>query len=201
MRIYITRHGETQWNMEGRMQGWMNSDLTEKGIENAKRLGESLKDVNFGCIYSSPLGRAFDTAKHIRGNKKTEIVLEDNLKEMGFGLWEGMEHSKIEELYSEERFNFWNKPHLYKPIDGESFQELFNRVGEIFNSIIMENSYENILIVSHAVVIKAIYAIVKKIPLEDFWSHPFMYDTCLTLLETSEDGIKVVLEGDTSHLD
>lgn len=201
MRIYITRHGETQWNMEGRMQGWMNSDLTEKGIENAKRLGESLKDVNFGCIYSSPLGRAFDTAKHIRENKKTEIVLEDNLKEMGFGLWEGMEHSKIEELYSEERFNFWNKPHLYKPIDGESFQELFNRVGEIFNSIIMENSYENILIVSHAVVIKAIYAIVKKIPLEDFWSPPFMYDTCLTLLETSEDGIKVVLEGDTSHLD
>ena len=57
MKIYITRHGETKWNIQGRMQGWKNSDLTEKGIENAKKLGKSLKEINFDCIYSSPSGR------------------------------------------------------------------------------------------------------------------------------------------------
>ncbi|MGE5678709.1 MAG: phosphoglycerate mutase family protein, partial [Pseudomonadota bacterium] len=45
MKLYITRHGETEWNLEGRMQGWQNSDLTEKGVENAKRLGKRLKDI------------------------------------------------------------------------------------------------------------------------------------------------------------
>lgn len=201
MKIFITRHGETQWNREGRMQGWMNSDLTEKGIENARHLGESLKNISFDCIYCSPLGRAVDTAKYIRGNKETSITIKESLKEMGFGLWEGMEHSKIEELYPEQRFNFWNKPHLYKPVGGESFEELLNRAGSVLEDIIAQNTYENVLIVSHAVVIKAIYAIVKNYSLEDFWNPPFMHDTCLTLLEKSDNGIRVILEAETSHLD
>ena len=129
MRIYITRHGETQWNKKGLMQGWKNSDLTEKGIENAKRLGESLKDINFDVIYTSPLGRANETAKCINGNKDTKIVLVESLKEMGFGIWEGMENSKLKELYSEQYNNFWERPHLYKPHEnGESFEELLLRV-------------------------------------------------------------------------
>ena len=112
MKIYITRHGATQWNKEGRMQGWQDSNLTEIGVDNAKKLGESLQHIDFDYIYCSPLGRAFDTAKYIRGNKKTEIIKIEDLKEMGFGIWEGMDHEKVKELYPSQQFNFWNKPHL-----------------------------------------------------------------------------------------
>lgn len=201
MKIYITRHGETKWNIQGRMQGWKNSDLTEKGIENAKRLGISLKKINFDCIYSSPLGRAIETANYIKGDKDTQIIIKDSLKEMGFGLWEGMEHSKVEELYPEQRFNFWNKPHLYRAVDGESFEELLFRARQILNEIINNTSCENILVVSHAGFIKAIYAILKNYSLEEFWNPPFMTDTCLTILEVENNKISIILEADISHLD
>lgn len=201
MKIYITRHGETEWNKVGRMQGWKNSNLSEKGIENAKKLGESLNHIDFDCIYCSPLGRAIDTAKCIRGNKSTEIITKESLKEMGFGLWEGMEHTKVEELYAAQQFNLWNKPHLYEPVQGESFEELLCRTREVLNEIINNNEHENILIVSHAILIKAIYAIIKNYSLEDFWNPPFMHDTCLTVLEIQDHEISIVLEADVSHLD
>ncbi|MCB2288931.1 histidine phosphatase family protein [Clostridium sp. CS001] len=200
MKIYITRHGETEWNKAGRMQGWKNSDLSEKGIENAKKLGESLNHVDFDCIYCSPLGRTIETAKCIRGNKNTEIITKEALKEMGFGLWEGMEHTKVKELYAAQHFNLWNKPNLYEPVQGESFEELLCRTREVLNEI-MNSKHENILIVSHAILIKAIYAIIKNYSLEDFWNPPFMHDTCLTVLEIKNNEVSIILEADVSHLD
>lgn len=201
MKIYITRHGATKWNSENRMQGWQDSDLTEKGIENAKKLGESLYDIDFDYIYCSPLGRAFDTAKYIRGNKNTEIIKIEDLKEMGFGIWEGMDHEKVKELYPTQQFNFWNKPHLYEPEEGESFDELIQRVKKALYDIIDNSTGENILIVTHTAVIKAIYSIIKNYSIEDFWSKPFMYDTCLTVLEVGNKKIEIILEADISHLD
>jgi probable phosphoglycerate mutase len=200
LKIYITRHGETKWNKEGRMQGWKDSNLTEKGIQNAKKLGESLKHIDFDCIYCSPLGRAVDTAKYIIGNKDIKIVIEDSLKEMGFGEWEGMEHKKVKELYTEQQFNLWNNPHLYKPVGGENFDELINRVKKVLNGIIDNTTCENVLIVSHAVTIKAIYSIIKEYSLKEFWNPPFMYDTCLTILEVENKKIQIILEADVSHL-
>ncbi|QIB27248.1 histidine phosphatase family protein [Caloranaerobacter azorensis] len=92
MKIYITRHGETEWNKLGKMQGWKDSNLTIKGIEDAKKLGKSLAHIEFDKIYCSPLRRAIDTANYIKGDKNTEIIITESLKEMGFGSWEGMEY-------------------------------------------------------------------------------------------------------------
>lgn len=201
MKVYLTRHGATQWNKEGRMQGWQDSNLTQKGVDNAKKLGESLYDIDFDYIYCSPLGRALDTAKYIRGDKNTQIIIIESLKEMGFGKWEGMDYENIKELYEKQQFNFWNKPHLYEPVEGESFDELIHRVKKAFYDIINNTSGENILIVTHTAVIKAIYSIIKNYSLENFWCKPFMYDTCLTVLEVGDKKIEIILEADISHLD
>ncbi len=202
MRIYITRHGETQWNKEGKMQGWMNSDLSDKGMECAKKTGEFLKNIDFDCIYSSPLGRAYDTALHIRGEKDTPIIEKEYLKEMGFGIWEGMERFKVDEIYADESFLFWNQPHLYTPVkDGEGYTELLKRAEEGFKDILASSvGYENILIVAHAAILKAIFLNLKKLPLEDFWKPPFLHNNCLSILEVTQDGIEFILEGDVSHL-
>lgn len=200
MKIYITRHGETQWNTQKRMQGWNNSDLTEKGIEGALKLQERLKDVDFQCIYTSPLKRALDTTKIIRGDKDTEIVLVDELKEMGLGRWEGLEHSKIEELYGEEYFNYWNKPHLYKNSSGESFYDVFKRVKLVLDMIIEKHKEGNALIVSHGVVAKAINTIASGESLENLWKPPFVGNTSLTIIEVKEGKKKIILESDSSHL-
>lgn len=200
LKLYITRHGQTKWNTERRMQGWNNSDLTELGIENAKKLGESLKSINFGVIYTSPLGRTMDTAKYIRGDKNTPIIEKVDFREMGFGTWEGMTHTELEQLYPTEYDNFWNTPHLFKAMDGESYEDLFKRVEKGLNEIISNTNHDNILLVTHTAVIKAIFSIVNKISLESFWEPPYIKDTCLTILEITDGKMKIILEADVSHL-
>ncbi|MBU3204828.1 histidine phosphatase family protein [Clostridium algidicarnis] len=200
MNIYIARHGETKWNIEGRMQGFKNSDLTQRGINDARSLGESLKDIDFDCIYSSPLGRALDTAKYIRQDDNIKIILDDSLKELNLGLWEGMTHEEIKEKYPLQYNNFREHPESFESQGGESFLELIKRVEKGLNNIIKDENHENILIVTHTCVIKAISIIVKGNDVKDFWNLPFINNTSLTILEVINKEIKVLLEADVSHL-
>ena len=200
VNIYIARHGETKWNIEGRMQGFKNSDLTQRGISDARSLGESLKDIDFDCIYSSPLGRALDTAKYIRQDDNTKIILDDSLKELNLGLWEGMTHEEIKEKYPIQYNNFREHPESFESQGGESFLELIKRVEKGLNNIIKDENHENILIVTHTCVIKAISIIIKGNDVKDFWNLPFINNTSLTILEVINKEIKVLLEADVSHL-
>lgn len=200
MRIYITRHGETQWNAEGRMQGWLNSNLSEKGVANAQKLGEHLKHIDFDYVCCSPLGRAKETASHVMGDKTTQIVYNEAFKEMGFGIWEGMMHDDVKEQYPEQQHNFWNAPHLFEAISGESYELFIDRIRNGFENLIADKECKNILLVTHAAVIKAIFAIIEKRSLADFWAPPFTYDTCLSILEIENEEIRVLMEPDISHL-
>ncbi len=198
MKLYIVRHGETEWNRAKKLQGWQNSNLTEKGIKGAKLLSKRLEDVKFDFVYSSPQTRAVETANHIRKDGEKLVILDD-IKEMGFGKWEGVEKEKLEQLHGEEYYNFWNRPHLYKSSGGETFEELQNRVARGIERII-ENGGENVLLVSHGVVIKTIQAMVKKHSLEEFWTPPFLDNASLTLLELKDDKLNIIIDADTSHL-
>lgn len=198
MKLYIVRHGETEWNRAKKLQGWQNSNLTEKGIKGAKLLSKRLENVKFDFIYSSPQTRAVETANHIRKDGEKLVILDD-IKEMGFGKWEGVEKEKLEQLHGEEYYNFWNRPHLYKSSGGETFEELQNRVARGIERII-ENGGENVLLVSHGVVIKTIQAMVKKHSLEEFWTPPFLDNASLTLLELKDDKLNIIIDADTSHL-
>ena len=89
LKLYITRHGRTEWNTIGRLQGWLDSPLTEEGIKRAERLSKRLENIDFDSIYSSSQKRALDTA-HILNKKNIEIQILDELKELSLGKWEGM---------------------------------------------------------------------------------------------------------------
>ncbi len=199
MLIYMTRHGETEWNKAGRMQGWKNSNLTEKGIRNARKLGEKLMDIQFDKIYCSPAGRARETAEHILCGRKIDLEIKEDLKEMGFGVWEGMEFEVVREKYADQHHKLWKSPHHYEPVEGETFGEVFTRVRQVLKEIV-EDGKETVLIVTHAAILKTIYAIVKGYSLEHFWSEPFMYDTNLSILEYKDGAFSFILEADTSHL-
>lgn len=199
-KIYIARHGETEWNQQGRMQGWKDSALTPKGTENAQRLGAYLRDTAFDCVICSPLGRAVQTAKHITADRDLLTVYNSAFKEMGFGQWEGMYHASIKELYPAQQNNYWNAPHLYEAIDGESYETFIQRVKEGLDSLVQGHKKGNLLLVTHAAVIKAIFNIVYQRPLSSFWNPPFTYDTCLSILEVRAGVITVQQEPDIPHL-
>lgn len=199
MKLYITRHGTTEWNMIKRLQGWNDSKLTEEGVKRALSLGKRLNEVDFDVIYSSPQKRALDTAKLIRGNKDTKIITHEGLMELGFGIWEGMEINAIEKEYSETYSIYINNPELYVPLDGESLIDLFKRVGDFLDEI-LEASLENVLVVTHGVTIKAMLTIIKGLTLLEFSNIPVFTGTALNICEVRDNGIELILEGDTSHI-
>ncbi|WP_053365728.1 histidine phosphatase family protein [Bacillus sp. FJAT-27245] len=199
LTLYITRHSETIWNTQKRMQGWGDSELTENGVKNAVSLGSRLKDIKFDAIYSSPSGRTVSTAELVKGERKIPIILDDNLKEINIGEWEGQTFSAIQVKYPNEFHSFWNTPHLYSSLNGESFDELRNRVLNFINSIQDKYSEGNILIVTHSVVIKTLLALFKDYSLEKLWEPPFIQDTSLSIVEFNGKERNIVLEGDLSH--
>ncbi len=88
MKIYVARHGETDWNKEMRAQGSKDIALNENGIKQAEALREEIKDLDFEICYASPLKRASETAK-IVVNGRCEIIYDDRLRERSFGEFEG----------------------------------------------------------------------------------------------------------------
>jgi broad specificity phosphatase PhoE len=199
LRLYITRHGETEWNVLKRMQGWKDSKLTPKGIENAVALGERLKDVELKSIYSSSSHRTIHTAELIRGNRDITIIPDKNLREINLGEWEGKTLTELEILDNERYKAFWEAPHLYESKAGESFIQVRDRIQEVLNKIFKENPDGNILIVTHGVIVKTIMSIFKAIPLEKFWEQTFINGTSLSIVEINDKIANIVLEGDISH--
>lgn len=198
-KLYLTRHGQTEWNLEGRMQGQKDSKLTELGEKQAEWLGERLNDEKIDVIISSSSGRVIATSKLIRGKRNIKIIPNDNLKEIYLGHWEGRLHTEIEKVWEEEQKNFWHFPHLYKPVRGETFSQILNRVGNEVEKIISEYEGKSILVVTHAVVLKALITYCENKDLKDFWSGAFMHSTCLNILDIKKDSRKFILKGDTSH--
>lgn len=198
-KLYITRHGQTEWNLEGRMQGQKDSKLTELGEKQAEWLGERLNDDDIDIIISSSSGRAMQTAEIIRGKRNVEIVPDDNLREIHLGQWEGQLSEEIERLWKEEQRNFWDFPHLYEPVEGETFSQVLDRASNEVEKIISKYKGRSILIVTHAVVLKALIAYFENKDLKDFWSGAFMHSTCLNIVEIKKDSRDIILQGDISH--
>lgn len=198
MKIYIARHGKTEWNQAKIFQGWKNSNLTEEGVESARKLKEKLKGISFDYIYSSPLGRALDTAKYIK-DEDQELILIDELKEMGFGHWQGRNKDEIKDLYRDNYYNLYKNPELYQAEDGESFEQVKKRVLVGLEKII-KNGGNNVLLVSHGMVIQTIQSIASDLSLEDFWKPRFAENTSLMVLEYKEDRLNIIQEADISHL-
>ena len=160
--LYLTRHGETQWNTVRRMQGQKNSPLTELGIKQARWLAEALKETRIDVIYCSPLGRAYETAVILSESVGAPIICCNDLKELYFGSWEGQLKEDIEKKYKETDYFFWNEPEKYIPTDGETLSELKERGIRFLEEVLMKSTYENILVVAHAIVLKSFLALTQE---------------------------------------
>jgi broad specificity phosphatase PhoE len=203
LNIYITRHGETRWNKENRLQGWKNSDLTKGGVRNAILLGERLAQTEFNKIYSSSSERALKTAKLIRSERPIPVIVVDDLKEISFGDWEGKTQEEIEENFEKEYADFWYNPHQYNhlPHKAEGLSDFKQRVKRAMKEIVETNTNGNLLIVTHGVVIKAIMSFFWNIPTKQLWEPPIIHGASLTLVKWDGQEFQKELIGDTTHLE
>ncbi|WP_130806359.1 histidine phosphatase family protein [Senegalia massiliensis] len=197
-KLYLTRHGQTQWNIEARFQGQMGSPLTQKGIKDAENLRDRLKEVEFQAIYSSPQSRAYDTANIIKGDRKINIITDDRLKEMNFGDWEGIKGDEIKKKYFKMFDNLWNSPMDYKPNSGESYKDVYNRVIPAIEDIKKQHDGK-VLIVAHGIVLAIIMMYVEGRTIDNLWKEQVLPNTSLTIVEAENDKFDIKMYGDTSH--
>lgn len=201
LTLYLTRHGETEWNVEKRMQGWLDSPLTEKGKEDARRLGKRLEAVDLTAIYTSTSGRALETAKIVRGERLVPIYEDERLREISLGDWEGKTHEQIKRLNAISFDQFWNAPHLYAPTRGERFIDVQTRAFSAITDIVNRHRSGHVLIVTHGVALKTIVARLKQTPLSSLWEPPFMHGTSLTTVFVRDGRWELLSEADVSHIE
>ncbi|MBE7127773.1 phosphoserine phosphatase 1 [Bacillus mycoides] len=197
--VYVTRHGETEWNVAKRMQGRKNSALTENGMIQAKQLGERMKDLPLHAIYSSPSERTIHTAELIKGERDIPIIADEHFYEINMGTWEGQTIADLEMQYPEEVHLFWNEPHLFRSTLGENFAAVHKRVIEGIHFLLEKHKGENILIVSHAAAAKLLVGHFAGVEIEHVWGEPFMHSASLSVIEFDENRGKVKQFADISH--
>lgn len=200
MNIYLTRHSQTEWNLVRRIQGFLDSPLTKKGIKDAKKLRDRLTDVDIDVVFSSTQGRAVKTAEIVMEGKEGIIIKSEELRELGVGLWQGMYYEDIIKNHPEEFELYTTKPHIYKPKNnGETYPEFEKRVKRFIDYLKVQ-PYENVLIVTHGLTYMMLLNLFEGKPLKHLTDRKVPPGTALALVEYKEDEFKILYEGDDSHL-
>lgn len=203
--LYFVRHGVTENNRQQLFNGSRsNPDLTAEGIQQAKKLGKSLKEIEFAQIYVSPTQRTIKTMQAILSENQyssLEIIISDALKEMDFGFWDG---TTIQAQRDHEQFDYlMNQPERYDPseFEGESYQTVLDR-GMAFLDSLDYREDKNYLIVGHGVMLSSLLAFLKEQDLKKIRQEGLLKNTSLSIF-SSEDGklFKQELWNDSNHLE
>jgi len=162
--LCLIRHGQTDWNLEGRYQGQSDVPLNEKGLEQAKSLIEKLDGQTFAAIYSSDLERARQTAEPVAKTLGMTVNIEPRLREINQGQWEGVLVENIKARYAEIWSQRTEDPANVRPPGGETVREVATRVYAALDDIARKYPGENVLVVSHGLSIATAICRTKDIP-------------------------------------
>jgi broad specificity phosphatase PhoE len=143
--ILLARHGETEWNRQGRFQGHANPPLNERGRAQARELAEQLAPVAIDVVYSSDLERARETAQIVAARKRLPLTVDAGLREIDVGSWSGLTRAEIEQRFPGAEHH-----------DGETREEHLARVVAAVERIALTHPGERILIVSHGGSLRAL---------------------------------------------
>jgi broad specificity phosphatase PhoE len=154
--ILLARHGETDWNREGRFQGHADPPLNETGRTQAAELGTKLADVKLAAIYSSPLRRALETARVVAAAHRLEPILVDALREVDVGSWQGLTRAEIEARFPEQFTRWLDYDQGWE--DGESYDEMGRRAVAALLELAAAHDGQRILAVTHGGPIRAAFA-------------------------------------------
>lgn len=141
--IYITRHGQTDWNVQKRIMGKIDEPLNKTGIEQANITKDNLTGIDIDLIICSPLLRAKQTAQIINEVLKADIIYDERISERSFGEFEGMETKNFDFL------GFWDYYKNDKFAKAENIQDFFQRIYSFLDDITKKYYNKNIMLVAH----------------------------------------------------
>jgi broad specificity phosphatase PhoE len=202
-RILLTRHGETEWNMIGRVQGWTDTKLNAVGEAQATALARRLRNTPITAIYSSDSARAVQTALPTAERRGLGVQTLAELREKSFGVWEGLTKDDLERDYAD----LWHRYHVLHELDsvipgGETYTQVLDRMREALCQILDAHpgADETVLVVSHGGSARAFILFALQAPLSTL-QRLHLDNTSLSRLDfrSVADG-RVIFLNDTGHL-
>ena len=135
MKLYIIRHGQTDWNVEGKIQGRQDIPLNDMGRRQARALADGMKSRPVASVYSSPQKRAMETAEAIAGPLGLTVKAVPQLMEIGYGDWEGRSAEDILTTDRELYESWWQHPATVAPPGGETLNQVDERCRQAWDMI------------------------------------------------------------------
>lgn len=202
-RLILVRHGETVWNQQRRYQGQEDSPLSSLGLRQAEKTGHFLSARKIDAIYSSDLKRALLTAKEISRHHKLTPVIDHRLREISFGIWEGLSRTEVKEKHS-HIYKARRKDSLHTRIPGAELpREVVKRFQEALQELLVKHDQQTLLIVGHGGCLRVNVASLLHIPLEKSHCIRFYNAGISELLYRGEGQVcpwQVVTLNSTAHL-
>ncbi|MGG7469805.1 2,3-bisphosphoglycerate-dependent phosphoglycerate mutase [Chryseobacterium arthrosphaerae] len=160
-KLFLVRHGQSLWNLENRFTGWQDIDITEVGIEEARKAGIALKKERIDIAFTSALIRAQHTLNLIleeTGNTHIPVVTDKALNERSYGNLEGLNKAETALKYGNEQVHTWRRSYDVVPPGGESLKDTYNRVIPYFEAQIVPplRQGKNVLVVAHGNSLRAL---------------------------------------------
>lgn len=198
MKLYILRHGETDWNKEKLLQGKSDIPLNENGRTLARASAEGMKDIPFDLVFSSPLQRAQETARLVLGERKIPFILDERIAELGFGEKEGKPWRKTEDFPGDPNiYQFFHHPDQYiPPKGGESLTDLAKRCSDFLQDICNRPELEEktILITTHGAAMRGMLNSLHPWTLADFWGGGVAPNCGVAIIESHHGQLKLIAE-------
>jgi alpha-ribazole phosphatase len=201
MKLLLTRHGQTDWNIAGRYQGQSDIPLNQTGQSQAEGLARRLSSETIHAVYSSDLLRAVDTARKILNMQERAAALHEDRRwrELSFGDWEGMNYKEMS-AHSPDVFAKWmlDPQHVSTP-NGETLEHLAERVHAAFVELKNKHKDETVLVVSHSGALQVLLAFTLGVDLNRYWQFRIS-QASLSELHVFPDSVTLNLLNDTTHL-
>ena len=169
--FWLVRHGQTEWNLEGRYQGQADVPLNAAGMLQAQMLAAELASQPFDAIFSSDLQRACVTAEIIGRSLNLPVHTDVRLREINQGQWEGKIYRDLLNCYSDEMLARRENPYGFRPPDGETAGEVSLRVIKVADEIAAAYPKGRIVIVSHALALAALFCKANGLTLLEVYDH------------------------------
>jgi alpha-ribazole phosphatase len=202
-RLLIVRHGQTDWNIDGRFQGQTDIPLNQTGVEQAQSISRRLASESPDAIYASDLQRAWETAKIIHKSLLPEracpLIAEPRLREMCFGEWEGLTYAEIK-MRQPRLLQRWESDLEHNsPPNGETLLELVKRVQEAHESILTAHPNASVMLVAHGGPLQMLISQALGVPPGRFWQF-HLYNASFSELHVYPEGAMLNLLNCTDHL-
>ena len=196
----IVRHGETEWNADGRIQGHTDVGLSDKGSQQSQLVAGRLAEYSIDIAYSSDLQRSAETAREILGQRTVPLQTTPQLREYHKGVFEGLTVEETRQHYPELYAASLVKDLDFAPPGGESTRQTSARIASFVADVRRCHVDDTVLIVGHGGALRAVFVALMELPLEANWRF-FLANCGLSVVDIYPDNAVLRLYNDTSHLE